>query len=302
MNDTRRQHHVWRSYLEAWATDQIVFCLQNGRIFPSNVNGVAVERDFYKLQTLTKADIDGVRWLVGQAHPAAKRVHENFLMYFGVPSWLQASPPPHLAGDAEFEAALRHEIINAEERWHAALEGNMVPIVASLRRRDTAFYADDEQCQRFLYFLCLQNLRTKGVRDRVAARTTDVAGFSIARCWNILRHIFAVNAGAGLYVERKRRPLLLLENDTGRPFITSDQPTINLLSSPDPNKPPELLAFYWPISPSTAIILDEVAQRTGYASGPVSVNQVTVLNRTMSDASHFQVFGSSREILESLHS
>jgi hypothetical protein len=51
--DTRRQHHVWRSYLEAWSTEKIIFCLQDGRIFPSNVSGVAVERDFHKLQELT---------------------------------------------------------------------------------------------------------------------------------------------------------------------------------------------------------------------------------------------------------
>ena len=47
--DTRRQHHVWRSYLEAWSTGHIIFCLRDGRIFPSNVSGVGVERDFYKL-------------------------------------------------------------------------------------------------------------------------------------------------------------------------------------------------------------------------------------------------------------
>lgn len=302
MNDTRRQHHVWRSYLGAWAADKIVFCLQDGRIFPTNVSNVAVERDFYKLQTLTKADIDGVRWLVGKANPAAKRVHENFLTYFGVPGWLQANPPPHLVGDAEFEALVRHQIINAEEKWHAALEQDMVPIIASLRRRDASFYADDERCRRFLYFLCLQNLRTKGVRDRVATRTTEVNGFSITRCWNILRHMFAANSGAGLYLERKQRPLLVLENDTGLPFITGDQPIVNLVPSPDPDKPPELLAFYYPVSPATAIILDEVAHRCGYTSGPVSTEQVSALNRRIHNASHSQVFGSSREILESLRS
>jgi hypothetical protein len=300
MKDTRRQHHVWRSYLEAWATEKIVFCLQDGRIFPSNVSGVAVERDFHKLKSITKADVEGIRWLVGKAHPAAKPVHENFLTSFGVLGWLQANPPPHLVGNAQFEALLRHEIINAEEKWHAALERDMVPIIASLRRRDARFYTDDGQSGQFLYFLCLQNLRTKGVRDRVAARTTEVNGFSVARCWNILRHILAATAGANLYLERKQRPLLVLENDTGWPFITGDQPVVNLLSSRHPDKPPELLAFYYPVSPSTAIILDEVEPRCGYASGPVSAEQVAALNCKIRDASHSQVFGSSREVLESV--
>jgi hypothetical protein len=56
--DTRRQHHVWRSYLDAWSTDQIIFCSRDGRTFPSNVGGVGVERDFHKLPALTSADIE----------------------------------------------------------------------------------------------------------------------------------------------------------------------------------------------------------------------------------------------------
>jgi hypothetical protein len=204
--DTRRQHHVWRSYLDAWSTDQIIFCLRDGRIFPSNVSGVGVERDFHKLPALTSADIEGVRWLTGKARPSAKRVQETFLTAFGFPGWLLSNPPLHLAGDAEYEAQIRHQVINAEEDWHAALENKMVPIIAALRRRDASVYVDDKQCIPFLHFLCLQSLRTKGVRDKVAARTSEVNGFSIARCWNILRHIFAVNVGAGLYLERKSAP------------------------------------------------------------------------------------------------
>ena len=181
--DTRRQHHVWRSYLEAWSIDQIIFCLSNGRIFPSNVSGVGVERDFHKLPALTSADIQGVRRMIGNAHPSAKRVQENFLTAFGFPGWLLSNPPPHLAGDAEYEAQIRHQVINAEEDWHTALENRMVPIIAALRHRDATVYVDDKECIPFLHFLCLQSLRTKGVRDKIAARTKEVNGFSIARCW-----------------------------------------------------------------------------------------------------------------------
>jgi hypothetical protein len=298
--DTRRQHHVWRSYLEAWAIEKIVFCLQDGRIFASNVSGVAVERDFHKIQELTGADIDGVRWLLDKGHPTARRVQENFPTAFGFPGWLLSNPPPHMVGDTEYEALLRHQIINAEEDWHAALKDRMVPIIAALRRRDASVYADDKQCIPFLHFLCLQSLRTKGVRDKVAARTREVNGFSIARCWNILRHVFAVNVGAGLYLERKRRPLWMLENDTNVPFVTGDQPVVNLFPSPHPDKPPDLLALNYPLSPSTALIIDEEEHRSGYTSGAVSVEQVRTLNCRIRDASYHQLFGGSEEILRGL--
>jgi hypothetical protein len=298
--NTRRQHHVWRSYLEAWATEKIIFCLQEGRIFPSNVSGVAVDRDFHKLQELTDADIKGVRWLLDKGRPAANRVQENFLTAFGFPGWLLSNPPPHMVGDAEYEALLRQQVINAEEDWHAKLESKMAPVIAALRGRDASVYADDERCIAFLRFLCLQSLRTKGVRDKVAARTSEVNGFSIARCWNILRHIFAVNVGAGLYLERKKRPLWMLENDTDIPFITGDQPVVNLFPSPHPDKPPELLALYYPLSPSTALIIDEVEHRCGYTSGAISVEQARTLNCRIREASHLQLFGSSKEVLQGL--
>jgi hypothetical protein len=298
--DTRRQHHVWRSYLAAWSTDQIIFCLMDGRIFPSNVSGLGVETDFHKLLALTSADIQGIRWLLRKAHPTSKRVQDNFLTAFGFPGWLLSNPPPHLAGDAEYETLLRHQVINAEEDWHATLEGKMAPTIAALRRRDASVYADDKQCIPFLHFLCLQSLRTKGVRDKVAAKTSEVNGFSIARCWNILRHIFAVNVGVSLYLDRKKRPLWILENDTDIPFITGDQPVVNLFPSTRPDKPPELLALYYPLSPSTALIIDEVEHRCGYTSGAISTEQARTLNCRIREASYRQLFGSSEEVLQGL--
>ena len=300
--DTRRQHHVWRSYLEAWSTDQIIFCLMNGRIFRSNVSNVGVERDFHKLPALTSADIRGILWLFDNTmRPIAKRVRETFLTAFGFPGWLLSNPPPHLAGNTEYEAQLRRQIINAEEDWHAALENRMTPIIASLRRRDASVYTDDKECISFLHFLCLQQLRTKGVRDKIAARTNEVSGFSVARCWNILRHIFAVNAGINLYLDRKKRPLWLLENNTEIPFITGDQPVINLFPSSTSDKPPELFALYYPLSPSTALVIDEVEHRCGYTSGTISVEQVRTLNSRIREESYRQVFGNSRQtFLDSL--
>ncbi|MBB5372229.1 DUF4238 domain-containing protein [Acidocella aromatica] len=299
--DTRRQHHVWRSYLEAWSTNQTIFCLMDSLIFPSNVSGVGVERDFYKLSPLTSTDIQGIRWLFeGKMHPSGKRVRENFLTAFGFPGWLLSNPPPHLAGNAKYEAQLRHQIINVEEDWHAALENKMTPVIAALRRRETSVYTDDKECIPFLHFLCLQMLRTKGVRDKIAARTSEMNGFSIVRCWNILRHIFAVNAGLSLYLERKKRSLLLLENNTDVPFITGDQPVVNLFSNSASDKPPELFAPYYPLNPSTALIIDEVEHRCGYTSGSTSVEQVRTLNRRIREASYRQVFSNSKEVLQDI--
>ena len=55
---TRRQHYVWRHYLEAWEfKDGLTNCLREGRIFTSNPVNIMVERDFYKLSSVTRMEV-----------------------------------------------------------------------------------------------------------------------------------------------------------------------------------------------------------------------------------------------------
>ena len=297
----RQQHHVWKSYLRAWAHDEKIFCLQNGRIFESNIRGVAVERDFYKLSTLTKKDFEYINLLIGKSPNPVTRLHKDFLMLFSIFGWLKDNPPPHMASDPEFESLIDQQIINTEENFHSSIESNMMTILNAIRQRDISFYNDDEQCLKSLHFLSLQSFRTKGVRERVIEKSYP-ADFNIGNCWNILRHIFAMNVGSSLFLERKKRPLFLIENNTGVPFITGDQPVINLLGSPQSTEPPPLLALYYPVTPWLAVILDETKERCGYGDGVLSIDQVSKLNSKIHAASFAQVFGHSREVLASLHS
>ena len=55
---TRRQHYVWRHYLEAWQfKDGSTNCLREHQIFPTNLTKIMVERDFYKVSVLTRLDV-----------------------------------------------------------------------------------------------------------------------------------------------------------------------------------------------------------------------------------------------------
>jgi hypothetical protein len=297
MTVTRRQHHVWRSYLEAWATGKKIkkiFCLQQGKIFNPNVANVAVQRDFYKLQTLTDADVQIIRFFFKDSPPTAKPVIENFIIMFGWAGRLKEL----LTGDPASAAYINKYIIMAEEDFHARLEGNIKPIFDAIRRKDLSFYRDPILCGQFTHFLSLQHLRTKGMRERMFANESErPLASSVERCWNIICHSAAVNAGGSLLIERDKRPLILLENDTGTPFITGDQPTVNLLALP-PGELPRLLAFYYPVSPRLAVILDEADEPTGFRPGQVSTVQVERLNGEIHRAAHKQVFASSREVLD----
>jgi Protein of unknown function (DUF4238) len=111
-----------------------------------------------------------------------------------------------------------------------------------------------------------------------------------------MSHMFAVNIGMGVFLERRTRKLVLVENATGLEFITGHQPLINLHG--DGEKPPATLSWYYPISPRLALFLTEVDEEPAFTTASLTSAQVSDLNARLVAASHSQVFARSRESLE----
>lgn len=295
-----RQHHVWKSSLREWTEDNKIFCLQDGRIFPANINDVAVERHFYKTHNLSNAEIDYIRkFWIEPSPPQSHRVHEMFLTMFSVWARLRENIPTHLAANEKYSQFIEEQIINAEEDYHAERENAAKPLIDALKRRDVSFYADDEKCTAFLHFLSLQYFRTS-LRANVIERFKTRFNIDITRCWNIMSHIFATNLGSSLFLERKQRHLTLVQNDTSLPFVTSDQPVINLLGGMKDSDPPQKLSLYYPISPSLAVILDEPGESTEFATQSLTLEMASRLNGMMVAALFRQAFGVSRDSLSAL--
>ena len=295
----RRQHHVWKYYLGAWATDAQIFCLQDGRIFQTNVANVGVQRDFYKLHGLTQAEIDFIRGVaIAGSPPAAKPVHEELLFLLATYGRL------HQSGFGKSDAALRsvidEAVVNAVENFHSGIESQAQPLLDAARRGDVSFYIDDDQCILFAYFLSLQYFRTFGLRARVIERLKANVGVDVTKCWTILSQVYATNVGATLFFERKRRPVVLLKNETGVPFITGDQPAINLAADRQEQSPPDYLSIYYPIAPRRALALYEPDCEQAYGAGPLSERHVRELNEAIAAASYKQVFADSVEALTSV--
>jgi hypothetical protein len=69
----RHHHHVWQNYLKPWTVGGAICCLQDGRIFSTGTRTVAVEKDFYRLHQLTREDVELIKLLFDQGHPALSR-------------------------------------------------------------------------------------------------------------------------------------------------------------------------------------------------------------------------------------
>jgi hypothetical protein len=134
-------------------------------------------------------------------------------------------------------------------------------------------------------------MRTKRVKVKTIAIMQEKMGQDLTRVWDIMSLMFATNIGMGLFLERKKRNLTLVHNNTEVPFITGDQPVINLHATGQ--VAPETLSFYYPISPTMALFLGEVEEKPAFSTDSLTSAQASVLNAKMLEACHSQLFGQS---------
>jgi len=292
----RRQHHVWQHYLRSWTVDDQLFCLRNGEIFATGTNSVAVDRDFYKLHKLTAEDLALIKMLVIEpAHPLAKQHHEHLLMQLAGPSRFVEQNRDRLPNIEQFDELLDVHQTNALEDYHAGIENSFLPLLDDILKRDLSFYERDDDCINFFHFICTQQMRTKGVKARSIERVRTHDGKDLTRIWDIMTHMFAFNIGMSLFLERKRRELVLIHNSTDVPFITGDQPITNLRG--DGIRPPDEVCFYYPVSPSLALLLTEADKEPAFSTESLTSSQVAGLNRRMLRACHSQLFGQTKASL-----
>lgn len=301
--NTNRQHHVAQVYLRAWATDQKLFTLQDGHIRRAAVRDVAVQNRFYKLRPLSVRDEAFVRKWISKTPEASHASHLQTLAIMTLPFRLREAYGPALAAHPEADAEVEHVTVNLQEQWHSRIESEAAPLLQAMREGDISFYEVDKTCSTLLFFLALQHFRTKAVKDRTLRLSAETNierqhGIKMENCWPVLCEIMAHTVGGSLYVERRERRAILLSNDTGTKFITGDQPLVNLFGRGDHRTPPDLLSFYYPLSPTRALILTEVDGRCAYSSETITAAQVADLNQQMASAANLQAFAASAACLE----
>ena len=215
-----------------------------------------VERDFYKLQKLTRADIFILqKLLIEKTSPHLRELHKPLIEQFAhiaeANERLQVHPN---ASDADREMA-RKLAIEAEENLHCGVEESAKPILEALRNKDGNVICSDDNAISFFDFISHQFFRTKRKRDAIVEAGEGILpAENMQRIRNILGYCYATNTGWSLYVERHGWEIIFLDCPAGSECITGDQPVVNILGDKD-GRPPEELAFYYPLSPNLAMIL-----------------------------------------------
>jgi hypothetical protein len=298
----RKQHYVWRHYLEGWAAidGRHLACVREGKLFTPNPKKVGSKNDFYRLEEPTPPELAFVQGFVDKGDEAGRQPRQNW-----VNSCLAVFKLKRLAAgikDPLVHAELNRAQNDLEETYLASIETSNVDNLASLRRGEAAFLLSEEGAMEFYYFIAIQYVRTDKLRSSmVAAFEPKVNAASTERIWGLLRQIVAINIGYGLFVKCSTHKITVLEAPESTAFITSDQPVINLdLSGKPEGSISEHLDFYYPLSPRRALRIEDERGDGTPTVRLATLSEVAELNRKMYEASHEQIFGDSKALVKSV--
>jgi|SRR5208337_2563014 len=297
----KKLHHtVPRFYLNPWTEDNLIYCLQDGKIFRPNVRNVAAENYFYRLQELSPADITFIRQVAIVDSPERLRhFHEYLVWAFSLPHVLRKRLEASGNTTPELRADVDNVIREMNENLHTSIEEDFKPYLDAMLAGDLSFYSDPAAVALFFRGIAAQYLRTNQIkRARITLGPDRLEAFQ--RIVNVLVHILAINLGFNLYADRKRYRLILLENATNVPFITADQPAINIAAKPEETKPPDKFELYYPLSPSKAVLLVEPLGDHLPDSPSVTAMYAHHYNLLVGAHSCQQIFASLPQELESI--
>ncbi len=300
----KKQHYVWRNYLNSWTVNDQLFCQRSGKIFSSNAEGVAVENYFYHTKELNQDDFNLIEeFVLKPASPFHKILHRNWLKAFNMP-FRQLTSLKELGFEEEkiekFRTWLENNIY---EELLSEYEGGWNKFLSELQCGKMDFFSDNSERMGFLFFLAVQYMRTDRMKNAVSqsvAKTMKKDGFDLEKIWNPVSHIFAVNVAFDTY--NKKPKLCMLENESSVPFITGDQPVVNISATNiPPGQPSDKMELYYPVTPKLAVLLTENETcQTNKVS--VSSEEAACYNDHIFQNSNNSIYAQTKEILEQFQS
>jgi hypothetical protein len=305
-------HFVPKFYLQAWAPDGQVFCLQNGKIGSRGLTKVGAENYFYSLTNITSEDEQFIEeLLIKQSPDGLKESHRILLHTFSLPHKVkrmleekkrQAERAGKAVDEEDFDQRIEfldRQIVELNENYHTSIEHLFQPILKDMKAGDLNFAGEPEKRFAFYFGLSVQYSRTnhiKACREQMSEEKFEY----YLRLANLITHMVATNVGHSLMATHEAQHIVLLDNATKIPFVTADQPVINLSASPKNFDPPPKFELYYPLSPTKAMLLLERDSSLEPSSSAVSELQAHYYNLLMAAHSFRQVYSNSRGELEAI--
>jgi hypothetical protein len=223
---------------------------------------------------------------------------------------LQALTAPYRAKKAleeegstssEMTAEINRMIEELNENFHTSIEDVFKPFLESMLLGDLAFLNDPQRASQFYWGIAVQYTRTNHIKGAKRAMPPEQFAYYL-KVANVLSHIFATNAGFSMFAGREKYSAILIDNSTPTPFVTADQPVINLAANPTNSDLPKRFELYYPLSPQKALLLLEPSSEFLPDSSTVSSEIAHFYNLRMAAHSYRQVFCNVPGELEAIKS
>lgn len=301
MNNTRRQHYVWRHYLSSWAQENKIWCLRENKIFNPNLMGIAQERDFYRFNGLNDDEIKLIRNLVIEpTNKSYQMMNQGWINTFKNMSDKLLFLQKNFSNEQEKKSLIDLIKNNIEEKLHYRIENISIKYLDSILKEDLKFFEEDSKRAHFCNYIAHQYFRTNKMKSRFLSKIegydVDVNKINLDTVWNISKLILSSNLGFNLFIRGNNFRMNLLKNKTRVELITCDQPVINAFATYLPDSEfPEKMELYYPVSPNLAIMIsdsDEIPEKD------LSEIEVNTYNMKMAESAHSQIYSYSKGELE----
>jgi hypothetical protein len=294
----RKHHYVWEHYLKAWATDGHVWCQRGETRFPVSTENIAHRHDFYRLKEMSEYDFQIVELMISRMAEHVRPLARGWMPHFRV--FHEAKRAYELSGQKsrELEHELDVAINDTEENLHAFVEGKATAILDALRDGDGSILEDNDQFLHFVRFVGMQYMRTPRIMRGAVDALSPMPGFNAEASWGLLRTIFATNIGGSLYARRRTLRLTFLEAPPELELVTGDQPIVNALSIGSAfDTPPTELEFYYPLSPTRALLMDFAYSTALTESRHMTVDETSTFNQMIVAMADGQIYARTENAL-----
>lgn len=309
----KKQHYVWRNYLAAWTQNNTtkgkLWCLRDNIIFQPSLENIAHENYFYEVKELSQKERELIHELTTKdASGIQKHINEQWLNLYCAPfdyadliaSLGYSLPDYNEPIDIRKEQMFRQWNIEYIETLHCQIESSGIPYISSLRQNNLDFWMDENECEKFGFFLANQYFRTKKMRDALVLSMNmfkELDGFHDIHpenMWLPLSFIYATNLGA--YIAHDYSAVLILAEDSS--FIVGDQPVINTHATYDVKTVPDDVELFYPITPHSALLLTDDLKNKKIQVKHITPNEVDKYNLLEKKSAREMVLAKERTQLD----
>ncbi|WP_235676585.1 MULTISPECIES: DUF4238 domain-containing protein [unclassified Vibrio] len=306
-----RHHHVWDYYLKRWSLDKKNIWYtssKHNKISFDSTKGLAREDSFYKISYISKEQAQIIKRFSSKSSESLHKLHMSWLDDFLFIQFLEDTYKSSGRKVPEFEEDIEIRQHNMLENLHTKHESDARYIIDELANHNLNILEDRTNMIKFMIYFGHQISRTKTFKETVMAANRNVTeddGLVITNvmrdCWWFFSYMFGMSFGQNIYLGKDKGNQCLLINNTDEPFITSDQPIVNVhsctYSQDEALIPPEFSDFFYPISPTIGYMIND-SNEFGKGIQNVSLETVQKLNSKVASHANLHIFGSTNEVVK----